>query len=126
MGKMKKGIVFGCFDPFHAGHIRMLKKCRSMCSYLTVCVHSNEYIRKEKGREPFFDELLRIEDVRELRCVDEVYSNSSTDRNEWIRVIEASVIFVSAAMDGKGFICETVRVPRTEGISSTSLRGSHG
>lgn len=126
MGEIKRGIVFGCFDPLHAGHIRMLRKCRSMCDYLMVFIHSDEYINREKGRRSFFDELSRVHDIGELKSVDKVFINSGVDRNSWIRAVGASIIFVSASTDGKGFICETIRIPRTEGVSSTSLRGSHG
>lgn len=119
---MVRGIVFGCFDPLHAGHVRMLKECRLLCNELFVFVHSDSYIKEQKGRKPFFDESSRIEDVEGIKWADYVHFNRSTDRNYWIKEIEASVIFVAGDMDGKGFICESVRVPRTEGINSTMLR----
>ena len=122
MGEIKRGIVFGCFDPIHYGHIRMLKSCRTLCTHLTVMIHSDEYIRKEKGREPFFNELLRMEDVIGVQWADFVYINRGTDRNEWIVEANASVIFVSGDMNGQGFICETIKIPRTPGINSTQLR----
>jgi glycerol-3-phosphate cytidylyltransferase len=35
---MKKGITFGAFDLFHAGHVLMLQEADTVCDYMIVCV----------------------------------------------------------------------------------------
>ena len=46
---MKKGITFGAFDLFHAGHVLMLEEAKSVCDHLTVCIQTDPSIdRKSK------------------------------------------------------------------------------
>jgi len=46
-----KKIVFtnGCFDILHKGHIKLLKKARSLGDVLVVAVNSDSSVRKIKG-----------------------------------------------------------------------------
>lgn len=46
---MKKGITFGAFDLFHAGHVLMLQEAKTVCDYLIVCIQT----------DPSFDRNLR-------------------------------------------------------------------
>ena len=48
---MKKGITFGAFDLFHAGHVMMLEEAKTGCDYLIVCIQSDPSLdRKEKNK----------------------------------------------------------------------------
>ena len=38
---MKKGITFGAFDLFHAGHVLMLQEAKTVCDYLIVCIQTD-------------------------------------------------------------------------------------
>ena len=38
---MKKGITFGAFDLFHAGHVLMLEEAKEVCDYLIVAIQIN-------------------------------------------------------------------------------------
>jgi|TARA_B100001079_G_scaffold219670_1_gene195289 glycerol-3-phosphate cytidylyltransferase len=38
---MKKGITFGAFDLFHAGHVLMLQEAKTICDYLIVCIQTD-------------------------------------------------------------------------------------
>jgi len=42
---MKKVLVFGVFDLFHFGHLRLLKRASKLGDYCIVAVQSDEYIR---------------------------------------------------------------------------------
>jgi len=46
-----KRIVFtnGCFDILHKGHIKLLKKAKSLGDILVVAINSNVSVRKIKG-----------------------------------------------------------------------------
>ena len=35
---MKRGITFGTFDLFHAGHVLMMEEAKTVCDYLIVCI----------------------------------------------------------------------------------------
>ena len=41
---IKKGITFGAFDLFHAGHILMLQEAKTVWDYLIVCIQSDPSI----------------------------------------------------------------------------------
>lgn len=122
---MRKGLLFGAYDPIHAGHIRLFRECKKHCDYLIVCVHSDDYIRTYKGREPMFSEAERVADVRQSRSVDEVRVNYSLGRKYWIDSLKADVTFLSEEMKGQPSDAtgEIMYMPRTEGISSTQMRG---
>ena len=120
---MKRGLAFGCFDPFHKGHLIFLRACKSQCDHLTVCVHDDAYIRKCKNREPIFNEKERLSDIAELHLVDRVLLDPDRSRNEWIKELNIDIHFVSEEVPGTGFSCPTVRIPRHPGLSSTRLRG---
>lgn len=117
---MKKGLLFGCFDPLHAGHVRLFRNCKNYCDYLIVCVHDDDYIKKHKGREPFYAIDERVRDVYDIRSVDEARVNPDRDRNSWVRELSVDIVF-----EGEGkfnYICETKTMPRTPKISSEKLR----
>ena len=47
---MKKGITFGAFDLFHAGHVLMLQEAKTVCDYLIVCIQTDpSFDRKSKN-----------------------------------------------------------------------------
>ena len=73
-----------------------------------------------------FNEAERVADVRESRSVDEAIINNSRGRKYWIDLLEADVTFLSEEMKGQpaDVTGEIIYMPRTEGISSTQIRGS--
>jgi D-glycero-beta-D-manno-heptose 1-phosphate adenylyltransferase len=61
----------GCFDLFHAGHIRYLAGAKDLGDALVVGINSDEQVRILKGQNrPFIDENERAEIVSALRFVD--------------------------------------------------------
>ena len=76
---MKKVAVSGYFDPLHIGHLEYLKLAKSQGDYLIVIVNSNYQCKIKKGK-PFMDENDRIEIVRNLKMVDEVFLSIDKDR----------------------------------------------
>ena len=47
---MKKGITFGAFDLFHAGHVLMMEEAKSVCDYLIVCVQTDPSLDREEKK----------------------------------------------------------------------------
>ena len=76
---MKKVAVSGYFDPLHVGHLEYLKLAKSLGDYLIVIVNSNSQCKIKKGR-PFMDENDRLEIVRNLKVVDEVFLSIDQDK----------------------------------------------
>lgn len=70
-----KIIVFtnGCFDILHPGHIKLLKKAKSLGDVLIVGLNKDNSVRKLKGKNrPIIDEKGRAEILSSLYMVDYV------------------------------------------------------
>ena len=76
---MKKVAVSGYFDPLHVGHLEYLKLAKSLGDYLIVIVNTNSQCKIKKGK-PFMDENDRLEIVRNLKMVDEVFLSIDQDK----------------------------------------------
>jgi len=63
----------GCFDLFHAGHIRYLAGAKRLGGFLVVGINSDRQVRELKGKgRPFTSEAERAEIISSLRFVDAV------------------------------------------------------
>jgi len=65
-------IVFtaGGFDPFHEGHLKLIKKCRSLSAFVIVSVATNDHMEQKKGFY-FMDEKARREIIQNIEGVTE-------------------------------------------------------
>jgi len=78
----------GCFDLFHAGHVRYLLGAKSLGGALIVGINSDEQVKKLKGENrPFITQHERAEIVAALRCVDLVTIFDEPTVEHLIRVI---------------------------------------
>ena len=69
---MKRGITFGAFDLFHAGHILMLEEAKSVCDYLIVCIQSDPSLDRKEKNSPVQSIIEREIQVSACKYVDEV------------------------------------------------------
>jgi len=130
---MKKVLVFGVFDLFHFGHLRLLKRAAKLGDYCIVAVQNDEYILKYKppgAAGALYSTEERCEMIRALRCVDEVISYNivaddikKIDFDIWVKGSDNVHEGIIAAIkwceeNGK----EVITLPRTEGISSTYIK----
>ena len=76
---MKRVAVSGYFDPIHIGHLEYLKLAKELGDKLVVIVNNNYQCALKKGK-PFMDELDRVEIVRSLEMVDEVFLSIYKDK----------------------------------------------
>jgi len=126
---MKVGITFGGFNPIHEGHIKLLRRAKEQCDYLVVCVDDDDYLLNKKQQLPYFSLQERIEDIASIKYVDAVDIQSLTmGKKELVKKHKADVIFVGNdwnkdTFKGANLGVEVVYLPRTEGISSTQIRG---
>ncbi len=118
----------GAFDPFHYGHLNILRRAKEIAETLIVGVSTDELIREAKGREPFMSLDQRMAIIAELRCVDRVIPQ--IDKNKQRVVDELKVDAVVVGSDWRGryprVTCELVYFDYTSGISSTLLRSGEG
>ena len=71
--------VSGYFDPIHIGHLEYLRKAKELGDSLVVIVNNNYQCKLKKGKH-FMDENDRVEIVKALRFVDEVFLSVDKDR----------------------------------------------
>ena len=69
---MKKGITFGAFDLFHAGHILMLEEAKTVCDHLIVAIQTDPSLDREAKNSPVQSLEEREIQVSACRYVDEV------------------------------------------------------
>ena len=83
---MKKGITFGAFDLFHAGHVLMLKEAKSICDYLIVCIQSDPSLDRAEKNKPVQSVIEREIQISACTYVDEVIIYDSEE--EVLKIIE--------------------------------------
>ena len=69
---MIRGITFGTFDLFHAGHVLMMEEAKSVCDYLIVCLQTDPSIDRSEKNSPVQSILERQIQVEACKYVDEV------------------------------------------------------
>ena len=74
-----RGIVFGCFDLLHAGHIMLLEEASRYCASLTVALHTDPSIDRPDKNTPVQTYFERLIQVSAVSFVDDVvgYSHES-------------------------------------------------
>ena len=119
-------ITFGTFDVLHVGHIRILERAAALGDRLVVGVSADELNLRKKGRAPVFSQAERVEIVRNLRMVDEVFVEESLElKRDYISEHHADVLAMGDDWKGRfdfvSDLCEVVYFPRTPSISTTEV-----
>ena len=76
---MKTVAVSGYFDPIHVGHLEYLKLSKDLGDKLVVIVNNNYQCVLKKGK-PSMDENDRVQIVKSLKMVDEVFLSIDMDK----------------------------------------------
>ena len=101
---MKKGITFGAFDLFHAGHVLMLKEAKSICDYLIVCIQSDPSLDRVGKNKAVQSVIEREIQVSACTYVDEVIIyDSEEDVLEIIETIDWDVRILGEEYRDKEF-----------------------
>ena len=126
--KFKVVYTTGAFDPFHYGHLNILRRAKEIAETLIVGVSTDELIREAKGREPFMSQAQRMAIIAELRCVDRVISQSDKNKQRVVDELKVDAIVVGSDWRGRypSVSCEMVYFDYTDGISSSLLRHRQG
>ncbi len=121
-------ITYGTFDMFHIGHLRLLKRAKSLGDRLIVGVSTDQF-NAEKGKKVLIPFEQRCEIVESIKYVDEVIPENSWDQKEQdIKRLGVDLLVMGGDWEGKfdhlKKLCEVVYLPRTENISTTDLKKS--
>ncbi len=122
----RKVITYGTFDLLHIGHIRLLERARALGDYLIVAVSTDEF-NAVKGKKCVCSFADRIEIVRKLRMVDMAIPETGWDQKATDIVTHGVSVFTmghdwEGKFDHLREYCDVVYLPRTDGISTTSLK----
>jgi len=128
-----KKIVFtnGCFDILHVGHIRYLRKAKSLGDILIIGMNTDRSVKTIKGeKRPIVPEKERAEVLSALEFVDYVIPFDEPDPLDLIAALKPDVLVKGADWSKDRIIGRevvenlggrVVRIPMVPGASTTGL-----
>jgi len=129
----REKVVFtnGCFDLLHVGHIRYLRKARSLGDALVVGLNTDRSVRHIKGeKRPIVPQGERAEVLAALEFVDYVVLFDEPDPFSLIEKIKPTILVKGAdwpkdKIIGRDVVEKAggrvVRIPLVPGASSTGV-----
>ncbi|MHA7115250.1 adenylyltransferase/cytidyltransferase family protein [Pseudomonas promysalinigenes] len=120
-------ITFGTFDLFHIGHLNILKRAKALGQKLIVGISTDALNLAKKDILPIYNECDRLEIVKNIQGVDEVFFEESLDlKGEYIKKYGADALVMGDDWIGRfdwcTEFCEVIYLPRTPEISSTQIK----
>lgn len=129
---MSKIILFGVFDYFHLGHLRLFKQAKEKANYLIVAVQDSNFVKKFKpNTEILYTTEQKEELLKSIKEIDKViiYTEATID---FLKTIDFDILGLGEDQIGERFDklinwCKThnkkiVRLKRTKNISSTEIK----
>jgi len=128
-----KKVVFtnGCFDILHVGHVRYLKKAKSLGDILIIGLNTDRSVRIIKGKNrPIVPEKERAEVLSALEFVDYIVFFNEPDPLHLIEALKPDILAKGADWSKDRIIGReivenlggrVVLVPMVAGASSTGL-----
>lgn len=129
---LRRVLTYGTYDLLHYGHIRLLQRAASLGDYLIVALSTDEF-NALKGKKSFYSYEVRREMLEAIRYVDLVIPETHWEQKA-SDVERYCVDVVCMGGDWKGDPrfealrdkCEVVYLDRTDGISTTEVKGRLG
>lgn len=126
---LRRVLTYGTFDLLHYGHVRLLQRAAALGDYLIVAL-STDGFNASKGKESFYPYEVRREMLEAVRYVDLVIPEDDWGQKA-SDVERYAVDVVCMGGDWAGDprfealrgLCEVVYLDRTEGISTTEVKG---
>lgn len=123
-----KRVVFtnGCFDIIHIGHVRYLKKARSLGDLLIVGLNSDGSVSGIKHGRPVNPQSQRAEVLAALSMVDYVCLFEEKTPYNLIRALKPDILvkggdWKKEDIVGSDLVGQTFSLPFTKGISTTLI-----
>lgn len=131
---MKTALTVGVFDLFHYGHLGLFRRAKEAAGQngkLIVAIQDDNFVRKYKPDTVLIYPFeVRKKLIKSLRFVDEVISYQDVDTI--VQNVKFDIFVVGGDQTHTGFMraieycqkngIEVVRLPRTEGISTSELK----
>ena len=119
-------ITFGTFDLFHIGHLNMLNRCKKYGDKLIVGVSTDNLNYSKKNRYPIISQNNRIEIIKNIRVVDEVFFEESLElKEDYIKKYKADIFIIGddwkGRFDNLNKLCKVIYLPRTKDVSTTDI-----
>jgi glycerol-3-phosphate cytidylyltransferase len=126
--EMKRVLTYGTYDLLHYGHIRLLKRAKSLGDYLIVAISTDEF-NDIKSKKAYHDYETRKEMLEAIRYVDLVIPEVTWDQ-KISDVKDYNVDIVVMGGDWRGHekfevlrdYCEVVYLDRTKGVSTSKIK----
>ena len=125
---MKRILTYGTFDLLHYGHIRLLKRAKSLGDYLIVALSTDEF-NELKGKKAYHNYETRKLMLEAIRYVDLVIPEENWEQKiNDVKEYKVDVVVMGsdwAGSDRFNYLtdyCEVVYLDRTEGISTTKIK----
>ena len=129
---MKRILTYGTFDLLHWGHIRLLKRAKSLGDYLVVAASTEEF-NSGKGKKTYHDFETRKNMLEAVRYVDLVIPEDSWDQKiRDVQKYEIDTVVMGGDWEGDERFeilrpyCDVVYLDRTEGVSTTKIKRDLG
>jgi glycerol-3-phosphate cytidylyltransferase len=123
---MKTIVTYGTFDLFHVGHVRLLKRLKSLGDKLLVGLSTDEF-NQLKGKNVVITYADRKEILMACQYVDDVFPEQNWEQKRDDLIREKADVFAigddwSGKFDQLGDIVEVLYLPRTKDVSTTELK----
>lgn len=123
---MKRILTYGTFDLLHIGHVRIIKRAKSLGDKLIVGLSSDEF-NSLKGKKAVYSYQERKEILESLEDVDLVIKEDSWEQKiDDIKKFNIDILVMGDDWDGKfNYLkkyCKILYLKRTENISTTEVR----
>ena len=87
------GYAPGVYDLFHIGHLNILRNAAARCDHLIAGVVSDEMTLMAKGVMPMIPLAERLEIVRSIYCVDEVWAETVPSKLDTWHQVGFDILF---------------------------------
>ncbi len=123
---MKKVITYGTFDLIHVGHVNLLRRAKELGDYLIVGLSTDNF-NKNKNKKAYYSFDDRKVILESIQYVDLVIAESNwKQKTSDIRTYDVDLFVMGDDWKGSfDFLketCEVVYLPRTTGISTSSVK----
>lgn len=133
-------LTLGTFDLFHAGHVNLLARCRTLAGrggLVVVALNTDEFVASYKHRPPVVGFADRLSVVAACRYVDRVIRGSGYDSTVAIESVGPDIIAIGSDWESRDYLGQLgvtqkwlderrIRIaylPYTSHISSSMIRG---